>query len=407
MKKFVKGFTVFLSLNLTVLFSLVIYGSISLPDMAKTINQKIVFSHIYTAEIYESDISTVSQSDTEAASLQQSEIRLFGAIPVKNINIQKDERKYVIAGGELIGIRLKTDGVLVVGMQKFNSEKGEVCPAEECGIQVGDTLISINGSNVTMNSQLSQIFSQSDGKEMSAEIKRDGNTIHLTIQPQKDITNGIYKGGMWIRDSTGGIGTLTYTDISNGELGALGHGIYDVDTGKLMPTADGIFVSANLTGITKGVNGTAGELRGTLGSEYLGEINTNCENGIFGSTDIIRNTDDILPVALCEEISTGEAQIISTIDGKKKEYYDIKIEKINSGNENRNMIIRITDETLLLQTGGIVQGMSGSPIIQNGKIVGAVTHVFLNDPTKGYGIFIENMLNSTQSVSEQNMKDVS
>lgn len=392
MKKIIKGITVFLSLNICILFSLIIYGDISLPDSAKTINQKVIFSHIYSAEITESNISPVSQSVVKETSFQQSEIKLFGTIPVKNINLQKNERKYVVAGGELIGIRLKTDGVLVVGMQNINTEKGEICPAQSCGIQVGDTLISINGKNVTMNSELSQMFSQSDGKEMSVKIKRDGKEMHLTIKPEKDLTNGIYKGGMWIRDSTGGIGTLTYTDISDGELGALGHGIYDVDTGKLMPTANGIFVSATLSGVTKGVNGTAGELRGSLGSEYLGEIDTNCENGIFGSTNLITKTEDIIPVALCDEIVTGAAQIISTVEGKEKEYYDIKIEKINPNDKNRNMIIKIIDDDLLSLTGGIVQGMSGSPIIQDGQIVGAVTHVFLNDPTKGYGIFIENML---------------
>lgn len=392
MKKIIKGITVFLSLNICILFSLIIYGDISLPDSAKTINQKVIFSHIYSAEITESNISPVSQSVVKETSFQQSEIKLFGTIPVKNINLQKNERKYVVAGGDLIGIRLKTDGVLVVGLQKFNTEKGEACPAESCGIQVGDTLISIDGKKVTMNSELSQIFSESEGKELNAEIKRDDKILHIKIIPEKDVATGSYKSGMWIRDSTGGIGTLTYTDVSDGGLAALGHGIYDVDTGKLMPTANGIFVSANLSGVTKGTNGTPGELRGSLGGDYIGEISINCENGIFGSTKLLTGANDIIPVAMNEEIKTGDAQIISTVEGKEKEYFDIRIEKINPNDENKNMIIKITDKDLLSLTGGIVQGMSGSPIIQNGYIVGAVTHVFLNDPTKGYGIFIENML---------------
>ncbi len=401
MKKFIKSFSVFLTFIITLLFSLVVYGDIALPDEASTQGAQIVFSRIYSAQYKAQSISPVSMNGIAKKTSTDSEIKLFGAIPVKSIRLEQTERRHVAVGGELIGIRLKTEGVLVVGTESFLSENGTVCPAGNAGIVTGDTLISIDGKSISLNSELSQIISDSDGNELTAVILRDGERMTLTLKPEKDSATGIYKGGLWIRDSTGGIGTLTYTDVSTGTLAALGHGIYDVDTGKLMPANHGIFVSAFLSGITKGTNGTAGELRGSLGNEYLGDISINCENGIFGSTKVLKNFKDILPVAFPEEVKTGDAQIITTVNGKEKCTYNIKIDKINTNEESRNMIIRVTDPTLLSLTGGIVQGMSGSPIIQNGMFVGAVTHVFLNDPTKGYGILAENMLEQTQNEDQQ------
>ena len=304
----------------------------------------------------------------------------------------EQNRKYLIPGGNLIGIRLKTDGVLVVGTESFDSENGSISPAEKAGIRVGETLKTVDDIKISDNSQLSEIIVSSDGNPLDIEIIRDGQVIALTMTPEICTATGEYKCGLWIRDSTGGIGTLTYCDTENGTFGSLGHGIYDTDTGRIIPTEKGIICDATLNGVTKGINGTAGELKGSISGEAYGSIISNNENGIYGNIDIISNTLDILPVAFENEVTTGTAEIISTVRDNKTEKFEIEIERISKSAENKNFIINVTDEELLEITGGIVQGMSGSPIIQNGRIVGAVTHVFVNDPTKGYGIFIENML---------------
>ena len=229
-------------------------------------------------------------------------------------------------------------------------------------------------------------------------MRRNNKTIFLTLKPEKSTITGKYKSGLWIRDSTGGIGTLTFADIKNGTFASLGHGIYDVDTNSLLTSSGGTLYTAKLSGITKGCNGIAGELRGSIGSETLGEeVFINCENGIYGSISKNFSMEDIMPVAFNNEVKVGKAQIVSTVNNQKT-VFDIEIEKIDMNTENKNMIIKITDKELIDTTGGIVQGMSGSPIIQNDKFVGAVTHVFLNDPTKGYAILAENMLEVSDSL---------
>ncbi len=294
-----------------------------------------------------------------------------------------------------MGIRLKTNGVLVVGTESFISDGKEVSPAQNAGICIGDSLLEIDGKSISSNKELSDIIASSMGNPVKVLVIREGTSKELTLQPEISDISGCYKGGLWIRDSTGGIGTLTYIDVENGTFGSLGHGIYDTDTSQLIPTDTGELYSANLTGIKKGITGNAGEIKGIIEGNCYANISINSENGIFGSVFYIDAESKALPAASADEIKTGEAQIISTVSGNSKNYYNIEIEKINLNAENKNLIIKVTDENLLNTTGGIIQGMSGSPIIQDGMIVGAVTHVFLNDPTRGYGIFIENMLNTT------------
>ena len=313
-----------------------------------------------------------------------------------NSDVREKGRKYLIPGGNLIGIRLKTDGVLVVGTESFDTHSGASSPADKAGIMVGDTLKTVEDIKISDNSQLSEIIASSGGNPLDVEIIRDGKTIAVTMTPEISVVTGEYKCGLWIRDSTGGIGTLTYCDAENGSFGSLGHGIYDTDTGKIIPTEKGIICDATLNGVTKGINGTAGELKGIISGDSYGSIISNNENGIYGDIDIICGSLDILPVAFIDEVTTGKAEIISTVRDNKTEKFEIEIERISKSAENKNFIIKVTDEELLSVTGGIVQGMSGSPIIQNGRIVGAVTHVFVNDPTKGYGIFIDNMLKATE-----------
>ncbi len=394
MKKIIRFSSILLSLFSAVIFSLIIYGNNTLPDKTETFTDTITFDGIYSADVKFTNLSPAFNSDGNHLNASAN-IKLFGSIPVKNINVNKSQRKYVAIGGNLIGIRLRTEGVLVVGTESFDCNSGTVSPAEKAGIEIGDTLLSIDGKEIKGNDELGEIIAKSDGRALNIKLKRNESIIDTTLIPQKSTLSEIYKGGLWVRDSTGGIGTLTFADLETGAIGALGHGIYDVDTGNLMPAESGEFMSATLLGVTKGCNGTAGELRGNVGNEIYGNVNTNCENGIYGTLNYFELTDELYPVATSSEIKTGEAQIISTVSGNEKEFYDIEIEKIFTNSENKNMIIKVTDNELLDITGGIVQGMSGSPIIQNGMIIGAVTHVFLNDPTKGYGIFIENMLDIT------------
>ena len=391
-KRLIKGFSIILSTLSIIIFSLIIYGSSALPDFIKTIRSDLSFSGIYTVSVSETDNNVYEKAPAENTA-SDSDIKLFGTFPVKKINVTKSERKYLIPGGELVGIRLKTNGVLVVGTESFRSNGNTVTPAEDAGITIGDSLLEINGKAISTNKELAEIIANSSGQAINLIISRNGEIKELTLLPQISDITGNYKGGLWVRDSTGGIGTLTYFDIENGTFASLGHGIYDTDTNKLLPSESGELYSAELNGIQKGVSGCAGELKGVISGNAFGKIKTNCDNGIFGNAYYIDTSSEMMPVAAADEINTGEAQIISTINNEKA-YYNIEIEKINLNSENKNMIIKITDEELLSATGGIIQGMSGSPIIQNGRIVGAVTHVFVNDPTRGYGIFIDNMLNN-------------
>ena len=353
-------------------------------------------------EAYKSDgviyLSEVMRN-TETKEFQyDSKINLFPVselISIRNTAEREEGRKYLIPGGNLIGIRLKTDGVLVVGTENIETTDGNISPAEKAGIMVGDTLKTVEDIKITNNKQLSEIISDSGGNPLDVEIIRDGKTIAVTLTPEISAVTGEYKCGMWIRDSMGGIGTLTYCDAENGCFGSLGHAIYDTDTGQIIPTEMGEICDATLNGVSKGTNGNAGELKGTISGEAYGRILSNNENGIYGNIDIISDSLDILPTAYIDEVTTGKAEIISTVRNNKPEIFEIEIERIYKSQENKNFIIKVTDEELLSVTGGIVQGMSGSPIIQNGRIVGAVTHVFVNDPTRGYGIFIENMLNAS------------
>ena len=367
---------------------------------------KICFSYeLYGSDgkIYLSELFTAGQSKEKISSAMRiSGNKLLSAATKSEINfnsdnnvVNKNTRKYLIPGGNLIGIRLKTDGVLIVGTESFESVNGTVSPADNAGIMVGDTLKTVEDIKITNNEQLSRIISSSDGNDLDIEIIREGKNIAVTLTPEISAVTGQYKCGLWIRDAMGGIGTLTYCDIEEGCFGSLGHGIYDTDTGNIIPTEKGEICDATLSGVTKGTKGTAGELKGTICGEAYGNIISNNENGIYGNIEYFSEELEVYPVAFIDEVTEGYAEIISTVRNNTKEYFDIEIEKINKSAENKNYIIRVTDEELLEITGGIVQGMSGSPIIQNGRIIGAVTHVFVNEPTKGYGIFIDNMLNAS------------
>ncbi|MDO5345932.1 MAG: SpoIVB peptidase [Lachnospiraceae bacterium] len=321
---------------------------------------------------------------------------LLGMIPLKTVEVERTSRQKVYAGGFPVGIYLETEGILVIGTGEVEGMDGQTYEPAEHIVESGDYIISADGRMLEDKEELVECINASGGQKISLEVLRDGEELELEVTPVQ-AANMEYKAGIWVRNDAQGVGTLTYTDES-GNFGALGHGISDVDTSTLLSLKKGSLYEADVAFVTKGEKGKPGELAGIIhyrDSALLGTISENRTTGIYGTTD---NNEQMesgqeYEIGYKQEIEKGPATILCSIDGTKKEY-EINIESIdlNKKEINKGMVIRVTDPELLEKTGGIVQGMSGSPIIQNGRIVGAVTHVFVNDPTKGYGIFIENML---------------
>ncbi len=337
-----------------------------------------------------------------------STVAILTASYVKSIGVtlpmQNEPRAFneieVIPGGDAIGIKLYTEGVLVVDIAGFETTQGEIfCPAEKAGIMPGDSIIALNGKTVTDNEMFINSINEAGESELVLDMKRGSKAFQVSIIPVR-AKDGIFKIGTWIRDSAAGIGTLTFYRADNGHFAALGHGISDSDIGAQYVVRDGSIQNAEITSVVKGEKGIPGELKGIFSpqEEILGNVTCNDFCGIYGKMTGTLEGEKV-KVASSREIEEGPAALICTIaDGK--ESYDIEIQKINRvyGSGTKSMIIKVTDQRLISKTGGIVQGMSGSPIIQNNKLVGAVTHVFVNDPTRGYGIFIENMLAEAEKI---------
>lgn len=325
------------------------------------------------------------------------QVRLFGILPFKQVGIQVVEEQELIPVGAPIGIYVKTEGVLVVGIGEFENNRGYECSPARYILRSGDYILKLNGSEVSEKEELIQTIEQCGGAKVILTIDREGEVFDVELQPVQN-TAGEYKIGVWVRDNTQGVGTMTYIDPDGG-FGALGHGINDVDTSMLMEMDDGTLYETEIVSIRKGETGNPGELTGMIvytDEHILGDITENDIRGIFGQCNSRASqliTKEPLPIGFKQEIEKGSAQILCTVE-KEPCLYDVEITNIhlNHDNVNRGIELTVKDERLLDLTGGIVQGMSGAPIIQNGKIIGAVTHVFINDPTKGYGIFIENML---------------
>lgn len=326
-------------------------------------------------------------------------------ITVKDVQVQIVDKKMVIPCGTPFGIKMFTDGVMVVGMSDIDTGSGLVNPAKNAGLKIGDIVTEIDGVKVAGNSQIGDLISQSGGRSLTVCYRRGNQEYTGQLTAVKSCTDGVYKAGIWVRDSSAGIGTMTYYDLSRGAFAGLGHAVCDVDTSEVMPLSSGEIVSAVISGVKAGQAGLPGELRGSFVGQTVGEIELNTPQGVFGSMEHPPIANEPVEMATKYEIEEGPAQILTTISGQTPQKYDIYIDKIqlNDDSPNKNMVVRVTDSRLLSQTGGIVQGMSGSPILQNGKLIGAVTHVFVNDPTKGYAIFIENMDKTMNSVTSTNL----
>lgn len=297
-----------------------------------------------------------------------------------------DERRTVRLGGVPFGLTMYTGGVIVVNVREEDDS-----PAYAAGIRENDLILSADGEEVSSNEQLKEIVSRSGGEDIELSVIRGKSPISVTITPEQD-EDGDYSVGMWVRDSTAGLGTVTYFDESTHSFGALGHGICDRDTGMLMPLGSGQVVKAEIESISKAKKGIAGGLNGIMTDDEIGELTVNSAFGVYGRYTATPEGEEF-PCAYDSEIRTGKATVYTTLDDSGIGEYEVEIENLNLNDKSgQNMVLRVTDEELLDKTGGIIQGMSGSPIVQDGRLIGAVTHVFVNSPEKGYAITIGNML---------------
>jgi len=323
-------------------------------------------------------------------------------IPLKKVEVRISPEKRLIPGGQALGVAMRTDGVLIVGLS--DAAEG-VSPAKSAGLAAGDVIRSVDGTDVTTSEGLSELVNRSGGRPVMIAYDRQGEHRTALLTPHRDEATGAVRLGAWVRDSTAGVGTLSFYDPDTGKYAALGHAITDGDTGSVLSVSEGQVLRAEIVAVQKGQKGAPGELKGSFlrEGEVLGDIRRNSILGIYGSLEEDAANPlypDGLPIGLRSGVHTGAATILASVDGTGVHEYAIEITRVNpqTAPAPKSMVIRVTDERLLAATGGIVQGMSGSPIIQDGRIIGAVTHVFVSSPDQGYGVYIDWMLEETNKI---------
>ncbi|MDO4282599.1 MAG: SpoIVB peptidase [Clostridia bacterium] len=305
------------------------------------------------------------------------------------IQEETKDMKFLI-GGETVGVKLLATGVLVMGIDRTDTN-----------LKMGDIILSVDGKKVESNLELQKITQESNGKELELKVSREDKEFYTKITPQRGEITDEYKLGLWVKDSSAGVGTVTFYEANSNKFAALGHAVTETQENYILPITTGGITKTNIYSIKKGVAKAPGELKGTITNDILGQIYGNTDKGIYGEMvdNIYMKGKGEIEIASKTDIKEGDASIFCTLDDNEVKEYSIKIEKVLlTSTGNKNMTIKITDEKLLEKTGGIIQGMSGSPIVQDGKLIGAVTHVFLNDPTRGYGVFIENMIEDMNNV---------
>lgn len=346
--------------------------------------------------------SNINTGEFDKAGQETLTVSLFDKINLKTIDVSVLEDIEVILNGEIVGIKLYTSGVLVVGTSSIEGIDGQIYkPFEGTGILEGDSIIEVNGNIINNTQELVNSINKSNGQEIEVKFVRNSEEKTCKITPVKNKQEE-YKIGLWVRDSAGGVGTVTFYNEETKSFAALGHAITDIDTGEIINTSSGEIDDVNIVSIVKGEKEEPGKVQGTIiNGSTIGNIYKNCGFGIYGTVENLNNLDinynRRVKVASRQEIELGKATFLSGIDGQVKEY-ELEIEKIylNNNEDNKSMLIKITDEELLEKTGGIIQGMSGSPIIQNGKFIGAITHVFVKEPQVGYAVFGDMMLNELE-----------
>ncbi|MDF2889656.1 MAG: spoIVB [Clostridia bacterium] len=346
-----------------------------------------------------SKLTSFTLINGKAEGSANAKLKIFNLFPIKNVQVNVIPDKRIIPSGEAIGVKIQTKGVLVVGLSSITTADGKKhSPAADAGFEIGDTILEINGQKIEKDRDITNIVNNSKEVSLNFLIEREGRQQKIDVKPVQSLEDNIYRIGLWVRDNIAGVGTMTFIDPDTNTFGALGHGITDIDSGVLVDISMGSVLKSKVASVQKARKTVPGEIVGIFyeNDNPYGRINKNTNFGIYGdlNTDSMRDMAKPIQIGLSYQVKEGPAKILSTIDGNKVEEFDIEIQKVNRQNSpnSKSMLIKVTDEKLLEITGGIVQGMSGSPIIQEGRIVGAVTHVLVNDPTRGYGIFIEWML---------------
>lgn len=407
MKKILKKSIIVSIFVIIYIYALVITN---LPDTLIVFEgENIAFNTIYGINIkvkeQEYEAMLTSSNVGETSFNEEGTVTLTASLfdfNIKDIDVNVIDKTTVIPVGELVGIKLYTKGVLVVGMAEIEGQK----PYSETDIKEGDVITSINDSEITNTSELIECINKSNGEQLEITYVNEGETKECSITPVKT-EDGEYKIGLWVRDSAAGIGTVTFYEPETESFVALGHGITDIDTSKLINISSGQLVTTKILSIIKGESGTPGKIQGTIDNQKnIGTIYKNTNLGIYGEVEevsnLLTNSTSSMEVALRNEIKLGEAKILCDVDdNQQNEEYTIEIVRKyeNNNYDNKSMLIKVTDERLIEKTGGIVQGMSGSPIIQNGKFIGAVTHVIVNNPKEGYAVFGDMLIKQMKSVN--------
>ena len=405
--KIIRSVQAALCLAMVTIWGFLLFGFFAVPNEIVTVSDAVpTHRGMYSMEGF-------AQTRKKAKSVDEPEnfevtVKFLGTFPVKQTTMTVNQRRYVDVSGEVFGLRMYTSGVVIVSTDRVETPQGAVSPADQAGLKRGDILLEVNHRSVNSHTELSEQLSAYAGTPIPVVYERAGERRNTTFAPAYSVTKQRYMAGMWVRDSAAGIGTLTFYDPESLLFAGLGHAVCDLDTGEVLPLYNGDLVRCEITGCLKGSSGHAGELCGTFQSDPIGELYCNDAQGVYGRLYQRSAEKNRLPVALSSEVRTGKAELLATVNGNGPEYYDVEIEKLSpEDSQFRNMVIRVTDERLLGQTGGIVQGMSGSPIVQNRMLVGAVTHVFVNEPQRGYAIFGETMLQKMKIIAEAAEKQAS
>ena len=410
MKKIITMLLLVFFLSIIYMYTLVI-GNIP-KEIVVFEGEEISMKTLLGISLKDENLETIETSSSSSNKISNEvgksslEVSLFDNITLKNVDISVLPKTTVIPVGNIAGVKLYTNGVLVVGMSEIEGKDNKKYkPYENTGIEEGDTIVKINKEEISSTNALIEVVNMSQGNEVKVEYIHEDEIKECSITPIETSSNE-YKLGLWVRDSAAGVGTVSFYEPETRTFGALGHGITDIDTNELINISSGEFITTRILNITKGESGNPGRIQGTIENQQnIGLISKNSKFGIYGKVNNISSLDidtsKEMEVALRDEIQEGKATILCSLDNQKPQEYEIEIQKIYKENnyDNKSMKIKATDAKLLEKTGGIIQGMSGSPIIQNGKFVGAVTHVLVNNPEEGYAVFGDIMLKQARNIN--------
>lgn len=405
MKKLLITITIFTlcCVGIFAFFGSNMYLALCLPDDMYITHEDVAYAN--EKDIYSKFVQVELEKCLSASQEEISDTKLYVkilGITAKTINVKLVNETEVFVGGNTVGFNLTSKGVVIVGSNKVMTSEGEVSPFEHSGLKDGDCITKIDGKEISDIKQIdSALNDRTDPSEkVQVQVIRNEKELSFEVKPVKDIFTKKYKLGIWVRNNASGVGTLTYVKQNNNRFGAVGHPIIDNTLGENFTVEGGDVYQCNLVGIKKATKNSPGEIRGSidLDGKSIGIADTNCKFGVYGTIYDLEKlcTEHNISIGGRMSIKPGKAQIFLALDGKDTEPFDIKIIKANSQKKanEKSIVFKVTDKKLIEKTGGIVQGMSGSPIVQNGKLVGAVTHVYLNDPTKGYGVYIDWMIDN-------------